>query len=126
MGAGAMALEKQLTEADGLRRAVRVDNAIAAYRRLLLIHPDCVRAHHGLGLCLGFKGRLEEAVAALESAAGLAPLSPRILLDLAKTYMMAEMYVEGETMFRRVLRLDPDNADARKQLKYCQMAELTL
>ncbi len=121
-----MDMEQQLEEADRLRRDVKVDQAVAAYRQMVLTYPDCVRAHHGLGLCLGFKGRLAEAVSELESAAELAPLSPRILLDLAKTYMMAEMYVEGETTFGRVLKLDPGNADARKQLKYCQVAELTL
>ena len=121
-----MDLEQQLREADQLRRDVKIDQAIAAYRLLLLRQPDCVRARHGLGLCAGFKGRLEEAVTELEAAAKLAPLSTRVLLDLAKTYMMAEMYVEGETAFKRVLKLDPDNVEARKQLQYCQMASLLL
>ena len=119
-------LEKQLAEADRLRREVKIDEAIGAYQLLLLRWPDSVRARHGLGLCAGFKGRLEEAVWELEAAAQLAPLSTRIQLDLAKTYMMAEMYVEGETAFRRVLKLDPYNDDARKQLEYCQMAGMTL
>jgi len=121
-----MDLEQQLEEADRLRRQVKIDDAIQAYRLLVLNHSDSVRAHRGLGLCAGFKGRLMEAVSELEIAAELAPLSTGTLLDLAKTYMMAEMYIEGETAFRRVLKLDPDNAEAKQQLEYCQMAELTL
>ena len=118
--------ETQLREADRLRREVRIDEAMSLYRRVLSHDPDCVRAHYGLGLCSGFKGRLAEAVSELETAAKLAPLSTGIVLDLAKTYMMAEMYVEGETAFKRVLKLDPDSVEAKKQLTYCQMAELTL
>ncbi len=121
-----MDLESQIANADRLRHAVKIDEAIAAYRLLLLNYHDCVRAHHGLGLCAGFKGRLDEAVSELELAAELAPLSTRVLFDLAKTYMMAEMYIEGETVFTRVLKLNPDSSEARTQLKYCQMAELTL
>ncbi|MFQ5809459.1 MAG: tetratricopeptide repeat protein [Armatimonadota bacterium] len=121
-----MDLERQLAEADRLRHDVKVDEAIGIYRLLLLNHPDSVRARHGLGLCVGFKGRLDEAVSELESAAALAPLSTIILLDLAKTYMMAEMYIEGETAFKRVLKLDPDNHEAKTQLQYCQMAGMML
>ncbi|MGD8240119.1 MAG: hypothetical protein PVH68_16305 [Armatimonadota bacterium] len=121
-----MDIEAQLAEADWLRRRVKIDEAIGMYRLLLMNHPECVRARHGLGLCVGFKGRLDEAVFELESAAGLAPLSTAILIDLAKTYMMAEMYIEGETMFRRVLKLDPDNEEAKKQVQYCQMAGMML
>ncbi len=121
-----MDLDEQLRNADRLRRQVKIDEATGRYRLLLLNHPDCVRAHHGLGLCAGFKGRLTEAVSELETAAELAPLSTLVLLDLAKTYMMAEMYIEGETTFGRILKLDPDNDDVRQQLRYCQMAELTL
>ncbi len=115
-----MSHDNGLADADALRIAVRVDEAIEAYERYVAQHPDSPEAHHGLGLCYGFKGLLEPSIRELELAAELAPLSTKILLDLAKTYLMNEMYVEGETMFARVLKIDPGNDEAKKQLAYCR------
>lgn len=121
-----MELEQALAEADDLRLAVRIDEALAAYRRIVAEYPDCPEARHGLGLCFGFKGLLDGSIRELEIAAELAPLSARLLLDLAKTYMMNEMYLEGETTFTKVLKLDPDNGEAKKQLQYCREWALKL
>ena len=118
--------ENGLAAADALRIAVRVDEAIAAYEGYLVGHPDSPEAHHGLGLCYGFKGLLDPSIRELELAAQLAPLSTMILLDLAKTYLMNEMYVEGETTFTRILKIEPDHIEAKKQLAYCREWSLKL
>ncbi|MFQ6130947.1 MAG: hypothetical protein ACE5R4_02815 [Armatimonadota bacterium] len=115
-----MDLEKALAQARDLRVAVKIEAALAAYKRIVEQHPDCPEGRHGLGLCLGFKGLLDGSIRELEIAAELAPLSTEILLDLAKTYLMNEMYVEGETTFGKVLKIDPDNDEAKKQLEYCR------
>lgn len=121
-----MDLERALAEALDLRLSVRVDEALAAYKRIVDQYPDSPEAHHGLGLCFGFKGLLDGSIRELEVAAELAPLSTDILLDLAKTYLMNEMYIEGETTFGKVLKIDPGNDEAKKQLEYCREWALKL
>ncbi|UCC30309.1 MAG: serine hydrolase [Phycisphaerales bacterium] len=92
------------------------DKARAALKRALELHWDEPRVLAERvskdALNLRENGRLDEAMALLEAAAGLLPKEPALYDS------MAEIYVKkGEQLYRKVLEADPGHEHARKMLK---------
>lgn len=108
----------KLDSAIAHKNAGEYDLAEADLRAVLETEPDCAEAHHQLGLVYGFTGQFDEAVEELKRAAELAPDSVTILNDLGLTYAMIGMYDEARAVFEQVLRIDPGNAVAKKNLSY--------
>lgn len=73
-----------LEEAMRRHRAGDREGAEVAYRAVLAADPDRAAAWHGLGLIAAETGRLPEAERLLAEAAGRAPGSAALLVDLAK------------------------------------------
>jgi tetratricopeptide (TPR) repeat protein len=80
------------------------------------VAPDNAEAHESLGLALGVVGRSREAVAALETALRLDPLSPKIRLNLAVLCAQLGRVDEARRHAEEALRLQPDYARARELL----------
>ena len=85
-------------------------------RRALELNPSDADAHRVYALYLQAIGRVEEAIAEVEQARTLDPLSSLIETALGKALYFARHYEASITQCRRVLELDPDYAPAHFNL----------
>jgi DNA-binding winged helix-turn-helix (wHTH) protein/TolB-like protein len=86
------------------------------YREAIARDPNYATAHHWYGELLSFFGRFDEAIAELELALALDPLSPPIHRDLGQTYHYARQPERAIEAFRRALELQPGYTPARAAL----------
>ncbi len=78
------------------------------FRRALELNPSYPTAHHWYGYdYLAPQGRLNEAIAELERAHHLDPLSLIITTCLGTLYDMAREYEHARTFYQRVFELEP-------------------
>lgn len=80
--------------------------------------PDSAEAHHQLGLVHGFTGMFDESLESLQKAVTLDGNSLTFRNDLALTYAMLGMNEEAKAGFEEVLRRDPGNEVARKNILF--------
>jgi Flp pilus assembly protein TadD len=85
-------------------RAARTSFAAA-----LAAEPGCVRARHGLGLCLAAERRDEEALAAFEDALADAPDDPGLLFSAGAMCQRLGLHDDAEARYCRLLALVPDH-----------------
>jgi tetratricopeptide (TPR) repeat protein len=64
------------------------DEAIAAYRQSIALHPACAEAHSNLGVALMGTGKMEEAIAAYSNALSVRPDLSRDLILIWGTHCM--------------------------------------
>jgi len=81
------------------------DRAEQAYRRAIELNPGSAIGHHFFGWFLSHLGRHDEAVAMLQRARELDPLSAPINADLAAAYLHARRYDEAWTETERTLAI---------------------
>lgn len=94
------------------------DSALAELKAALAEEPNSSEAHHQLGLVYIFTGEFELSLEELKQAAALNDSDITTLNDLALTYTMLERYDEAKAGFEEVLRRDPDNSIAKKNLEF--------
>ncbi|MGB0105294.1 MAG: tetratricopeptide repeat protein [Candidatus Sulfotelmatobacter sp.] len=111
----ALQLDSTLAEAHTSLAAVKVlhdwdwQGAEHEFRRAIELNPNFARAHHWYGnLLLGPEGRHEEAIAELERARELDPLSLIINADVGFGYYLAGRYEPALQAYRSVLALNPN------------------
>lgn len=115
----ALELDPGLAEPHASLGAVRMffdwdwSGAEEALRRSVEINPSHAIGHHWLGLCLAYQGRVEEAVAAVEAARRVDPLSSIIAADAGIVRGMFGREPEAALeACRRALELDPEHVEA--------------
>jgi TolB-like protein/DNA-binding winged helix-turn-helix (wHTH) protein len=111
----ALQLDSTLAEAHTSLAAVKVlhewdwQGAEQEFRRAIELNPNFARAHHWYGnLLLGPEGRHEEAIAELERARELDPLSLIISADAGFGYYLAGRYEPALQAYRKVLAVNPN------------------
>ncbi|MGC1223916.1 MAG: tetratricopeptide repeat protein, partial [Candidatus Sulfotelmatobacter sp.] len=111
----ALQLDSTLSEAHTSLAAVKVlhdwdwQGAEQEFRRAIELNPNFARAHHWYGnLLLGPEGRHEEAVAELERARELDPLSLIVNADAGFGYYLAGRYELALQAYRKVLAVNPN------------------
>ena len=77
------------------------------FRRGIELGPDYAIGHEWYGWHLAASGRNDEAVAEVEKAANLDPLSPSIGADLAEELLVAHRFDESIKQSRKTMTLDP-------------------
>jgi tetratricopeptide (TPR) repeat protein len=77
---------------------------------------ETAAAHSDKGLQLAHAGDLAGAESELRAAAALAPENPEFLTSLATVLAMEKKLEDSTTVFRRALKLDPQNLTARRYL----------
>ncbi len=78
------------------------------YRRALELNPNYATAHHWYGLLLSALGKHREAIAEIESAARLDPLSPIISNNLGRVLYHARRYDQAVHQFRKTVEMHPE------------------
>jgi tetratricopeptide (TPR) repeat protein len=90
------------------------DPAIEVFQRATQLFPASARLQVGLGMTLDLRGRYDDAVKALLTAADLNPSDPRCYLFLSKAYGSSPNLAEDVIRrFRRYAELQPTNAMAQ-------------
>ena len=79
-----------------------------AFRRAIELNPNYATAHAWYGLLLGSTARHQEALAQLERARRLDPLSPVIILQAANVRIMNEDFEGALREIREAIEFDPD------------------
>jgi TolB-like protein/DNA-binding winged helix-turn-helix (wHTH) protein/Flp pilus assembly protein TadD len=77
------------------------------FRRGIELSPDYAIGHEWYGWHLAASGRNDEAIAEVEKAANLDPLSPSIGADLAEELLVAHRFDEAIKQGRLTIALDP-------------------
>jgi len=104
--------------ADTALRASKYDLALQQYQRLETLLPQSAQVRMRLGAVYQFKGDLPKAIASFQQAAELAPRDPATLAAVADALRMSGKNAEAVRGYRRLLALDPDNANAMNNLAY--------
>ncbi len=77
------------------------------FARALAVDPGRATSHHAFAGFLSAQGRHEEAIAAMETARRLDPLSAAVNGDVGWYFYMARRYDEAIACYRRTLDLEP-------------------
>lgn len=77
------------------------------YRRGIELSPGYATGHHWYGWHLATLGHNDEAIAELEKAENLDPLSLVIGADLAEELLIAHRYDDGIKQARKTMNMDP-------------------
>ena len=83
------------------------NGAAQEYRRAIELNPKYATAHHGCAYYLVSMGRMDEAIAEIEKAEELDPLSLIINTDHEEFYYFARRPAEAIRQLRKALDLDP-------------------
>jgi tetratricopeptide (TPR) repeat protein len=80
------------------------------FLRAIELDPGYIVARHWYALCLTATGRVDEAVATMQRAQALDPLSVRINADLGMAYLAAGRYADAVLQETQTLDLAPESA----------------
>jgi len=86
------------------------------FQRALELNPNYANAHHWYAQFLVMMGRFDDAIAEMNKAKELDPLSPRINTDVGFAYYYARRFDEAIAQYRKVLELDPTFGPAHAEL----------
>ncbi len=89
-----------------------LEKAIDKFGEAYRLDPSLTVAELNRGIALLYLQRLPEATTALQHAAAQAPNNPRIWYVFGLVYRSDNKPQQGMEAFKRVLRLDPANADS--------------
>ncbi|HEX5387710.1 MAG TPA: protein kinase [Gemmatimonadales bacterium] len=99
------------------------DNAERNFRRAIAADPNYATGHHWYGDFLIGRGRLREALAQMQGAHELDPLSRQVAVEWGWTYYLMHQYEEAAARIRQTLALDPNYAQAHMRLGFVQIAQ---
>lgn len=105
-----------MREAEALKAAGRVDEAVSRYRQAIAANPRSGAAEHNLAACLGDAGRWAEAEPHIRAAFAKGIDAPETWLVLGRCQQSLGRLEAGEAAFRQAIRRRPDMADAQREL----------
>jgi adenylate cyclase len=93
------------------------EKGIAEAERAVALEPNSADAYTGMGMCLFWGGRFNEAIPALEKAIRLSPIpSTRCMLFLAITYRAIGKLDESITIYKNLGEKYPNSSQVRDGL----------
>jgi protein O-GlcNAc transferase len=95
-----------------LQHQGRLEEALFAYDRAVILDPDYAKAHAGRGAILMHHGRLEEALAAYERALQSRPDVPQLHFSRGRVLRRLARFAEALAAYEQALCLQPDYAEA--------------
>lgn len=114
----ALALDSTLAEARAALGYLKFridwdwDGAERELKRAVQLKPGYATAHEWLGLLLGVRVRLDEALSEMKTAVDLDPLSASVNTGLARVYHFRNENKESLEQIRKTLEIEPGYADA--------------
>jgi tetratricopeptide (TPR) repeat protein len=98
----------------------RFEEAEACFRRAIALDPGLARAHYGFATRLGLAGDMEAAIASYREVLAASPGEKLAWNDLGRAMRALGRFEEAGDAFRRALDIDPDFADAYRNLAACR------
>jgi TolB-like protein/DNA-binding winged helix-turn-helix (wHTH) protein/Tfp pilus assembly protein PilF len=92
--------------------------AEAAFKRALAINPNDAATHRRYAWLLISRGRQQDAIAVMDRAQELNPLSPGITRSVGQVFYWARQYEAAIAHFRRALEMNPNLRTAYSGLVY--------
>lgn len=93
------------------------DEAETLFQSILAEEPNNADAYHELGLVYSFRVH-DDTIPTLEKAVRLAPTQTKYMISLGKSYAMYGEDDKAKGVFNYVLKVEPNNKDAKQQLDY--------
>lgn len=90
--------------------------AETSLKTALEMDPNCINAHHWLGVYYSIHRRLDEAKAEMHKALELDPTNPTLLADIGQLHYFAREEDAAMAFVRRALVLDPNHRFANQYL----------
>lgn len=106
------AVQTDLKAADEHVAARRFDEAIDAYRAILLKVPALTTVYLSIGRTCRDVGRHDEAVAAFKTYLDLHPRSQAALVELGRTYLAAGNHDAARTALNQAIEVNPSTTNA--------------
>ena len=94
----------------------KLEEAIAAHNKALLIKPGFAEAHNNIGAAFQSQGKFEEASAAYNKALLINPDYAKAHYNLGVTLQELDRLEEAEASYRKAIALIPDYAEAHYNL----------
>ena len=122
----AIEIEPSLAEAHTALGDVRLylewdwEGARQAYETARTLAPGQAEVYHSYASYFLVQGEIEQALAQIERALELDPVSPAVKGDVGWLYLVARRYPEAVEQCRRALQLEPDSRAARRCLLAAQ------
>jgi Flp pilus assembly protein TadD len=98
------------------------DAALPVLQQALRIDPDKASAHYFLALALKARGRYDDALAHLRSAAGRYPRDRVVRDQIGRILFLKRRPREAIEEFRKTLAIDPEDLSAHYNLMLCYRA----
>lgn len=92
------------------------EGAERGFERALELNPNYATAHHWYAIYLSAMGRFDEAIAEIERALALDPLSLIVSSAAGRLCHFAGRYDEAVRQYRKTLEMDPDYGEAHFNL----------
>src|SRR5262249_9966300 len=103
-----------------LNKTGQLDEAIASWRKAILLDPKYAPAHNNLGAVFMKKGKLNEAIAEYREATQLEKDFAEAHNNLGLALQAKGELDQAVAEFRAAPRLTPDDAEAHNNLTACQ------
>jgi adenylate cyclase len=120
----ALAIDEGLPQPHVALAAIRQEyewkwkEAETEFRLAIQANPNYATAHGWYALYLGHVGRFEDAIAEVNRAQELDPLSPRIYCNASEEYLFARNYDKALDAAQRALEIDPGYGGAHGYVGY--------
>jgi len=90
--------------------------AMREYKRAIELNPNYDEVHHGYALYLAAMGNIQEALAEIDRAQELDPLTLPLKENAGWIYVWAHQYDRAVTKFRSMVKMAPDDPDSHADL----------
>ena len=104
--------------ADTLVRAGKYDEALEQYKQMRILGVKSAQLDFQVGTIYQLKGNYDKALESFKTAGDQAPSDPVVAAALANAFRLTNRNTEALVAYRRVLVLDPENANAMNNLAY--------
>jgi tetratricopeptide (TPR) repeat protein len=109
--------ERAQDVAEELLSSGKPERAEQVFRKTLLKDGDNIHIYNRLGIALRRQGKWKESIKEYEKALKIDPANEALYFNMAKAYVEGKDADSARKFFKRVLQLNPDLEEARKEIE---------